>query len=126
MKSFWISIIIMVIFLVGWFVYFDYSEKTVESLNSKLAVSLDSALDENWDTALEMAEESLDEWDSFSSKVGFAINRDYLIEVEDGYKRSIDYLLAKDNSNSSGELHSLQILLEKLVTFQKPKFSNII
>ncbi len=125
MRSFWITIILVICFLTGWFVLHSYTEANVKSLDGKLAIIDDEVLNENWDYAYDLLGQALTQWVEFNGKIAFTLDKNDILDIEDGFKRSQKYILAKDNSNSSGEVRSLQVLLEKLVRFQEPTFDNI-
>lgn len=126
MRSFIISIALL-LSLIGTWCFFDtYSSNTLENygqiLESEVLLSIES---ENWQSASEDFLSLQEEWQEYKQYAVFFLGTSELNEVDETMAKAYYYIKAEDISNASGEIAFLKRQLLFLNSNEKMTAGNI-
>lgn len=127
MKSFFISLLSLLLLVATWTSYSIYSDKKIHEFIDTIenSILLDVA-DGNWEQAQDSFEDLEDDWHDYKKSACFFFSTDKLNDTDYSVARAKYYIKFKDDSNSSGELSCLKEQLKFLHENESVSFSNLL
>lgn len=115
MKSFFISLLCLLILLATWITYCNYSEEKIYTFIDTIEYSILLDIDEgNWNEAKNKMEEFEEDWNNYRKSATFFFETDQINDVDYSIAKSKYYIKSKEYSNTSGELSTLKEQLRYL------------
>lgn len=127
MRDLIISSAIVVLLIGGWLYFQGYSSGSIDSMVSDIENDIIPAVEsENWQEAADMTGDLKEQWNKYKQSALLLLNTQEINELDYCFAKCEKYIKAKDVSNSSGELNSLQAQMNFLTTREKLSLENIL
>lgn len=115
MRSFFISILCLLMLIGTWVTYSNYSDENIynfiDTIEYSILIDVEAG---NWDQATSKFEKFEDDWHSYKKLASYFFSTDKINDVEYSLARTKYYLQSKEYSNTSGELSCLKEQLRLL------------
>lgn len=127
MKALVISTLSLFILIGVWTDFYQYSNQTLQQLIEQCENEVMPALeDEDWSQAYLLFSAQYDHWQIYQRKALYILESESINEINAAFSKTVQYIKAKDYSNSSGELLALQESLKAMRHREKVTISNIL
>ena len=126
MKDLIVSTLILTSLLAGWLLFLTYADGQSRSFQAELENTIIPAVQsENWEESSLMIQDFSKEWHKFRRISLYFLNTDTINDIDYGLARSIQFIQARDVSNSNGELNAVIEQFSFLTGNQKLTLQNI-
>lgn len=126
MRDLIISAVIVIILVTGWLIFSDYSHDEVHKMSSNIIEDIIPVIEtESWDEAISLTNNLDRKWHQYKKTALFFLETGEINDIDSALARSMEYVKAKDVSNSAGELKSMSEQLLFLSSREKVNLSNI-
>ncbi|MEE0741985.1 MAG: DUF4363 family protein [Emergencia sp.] len=127
MRSLWISILSIAILIGSWSIFYHYSDNKLEDLIDQCSESVMPAiLDADWEKAEEEFRSQYDAWHKYRKYALYFSDTLAINDTDATIAKTLMYIRAKDDSNSSGELLAFIEQLKYLRQTEKVLPENIL
>lgn len=127
MKQLLISIAALGLVLSAFIIFDVYADSQLDSISRTCEKDIVSMIDEKaWDDALTTSKKQFEKWSDFKRYSAFFNDANEVNEIDSCFRKTIMYIKAQDDSNSSGELVSLASKIEYLNKKENVSLKNIL
>ena len=127
MRNLIVSAISIAILIGSWLVFYDYSEARISSFTHAIdEIILPLAEEENWSGSLQEMEQLSESWHQYKRTALLFLDTEVINEIDYSIARSLQYIKARDISNSSGELLVIREQLKFLSSNDRVSMANIL
>lgn len=127
MRSFFISLLCVLLLVGTWTSYSIYSDKKIhefiDTIENSILIDVE---DGNWEQAQDNFGVFEDDWHHYKKSACFFFSTDKLNDTDYSVARAKYYIKFKDNSNSSGELSCLKEQLKFLHQNESISLANLL
>jgi len=126
MKNLILSVICMLVLIVPWGFFENYSAKTINryttTLNSSVIPAIESG---DWQTAEDKFVQVMKDWETYKAVSAYFLNTSSANDIDGQISKTYYYIRANDRSNAAGEVSSLSHSLYYLHENEQPSGSNL-
>ncbi|MDO4545327.1 MAG: DUF4363 family protein [Bacillota bacterium] len=127
MRDLIISILCMVILIIPWTIYDNYSSKTIDTYKSSIQEQIIPAIEaDDWDRAEKNFSQIEDDWKKYQKTSAFFIDTQSINEVDSIISKVHYYISLHDASNAAGEAAYLKNSFDLLHENESPSLGNIL
>lgn len=127
MRALFTSFLIVLLLIGCWAFFYHYSDDALHDLVNTCEEEVMPAIESGqWETAFQIFQEQYDAWHKYQKRALFMLDTQKINETDAAFAKTLMYIKAKDLSNSSGELLSLQESLKVLHKNEGLSLSNIL
>lgn len=125
MKSFYISLAIIIFLLIGWFYISNFLNTTVLELNKQIKAFQTSLGNKDWEEARIIFNTIALKWNSFKKTLMITANHDEIEKIDLSLAKINDHINAKELSSVVNETSWLQHFINNLKEKEKLSLDNI-
>ena len=126
MKDLIVSTISVALLIGAWFMFYSYSENQINKFTYEIeSVIIPLVEEELWDDSNLHIDTLVNQWNRYRTFCLLFLDNDTVNEIDYSMARSVEYIQAKDVSNSSGELSSISRRLRFIVSNEEVSIVNI-
>lgn len=125
MKSFYISVAIILSLLIGWVYISNHLNESVEDINKDLITLENSVYNDNWDEADRISKVIDLKWKESSKLLMLVIDHNEMEQVNFSLSQVKAYLSIKDKALLTGEIGSLKYLINHVKEKESLSLDNI-
>lgn len=127
MRNLIVSAISIAILIGSWLVFYDYSEARISNFTYTIdEIILPLAEEENWSGSLQEMEQLSESWHQYKRIALLFLDTEVINEIDYSVARAVQYVKARDISNSSGELLVIREQLKFLSSNDRVSLANIL
>lgn len=127
MKSLLVSFLALLLLIGCWLGFYHYSDRELHQMVSACETEVMPAIESGqWDTAYDMFQDQYENWHKYQKWAYLMLETEKINETDLAFAKTLMYIKARDLSNSSGELLSLEENLRFLHKNEGISLANIL